>query len=69
MTEPFTLRPHEAADPLWVRLKAHLEARLLEARAQNDNPQLDAAATAALRGRIAVLKGLIALDRQMPETE
>lgn len=41
--------------PAVLKLQAHIEARLAEHRAANDNPQ-DADKTAALRGRIAELK-------------
>ena len=60
--EPFTLTPIERGDPLWLKLRAYLERRIADHRQDNDNDH-DAAKTAHLRGRIAALNGLIALDR------
>ncbi len=57
----FALTDGEKAHPLWLRLKARLTEQLIELRAHNDNPHLTEWETAALRGRIACLKSVIAL--------
>lgn len=59
---PFALTPLERNDPLWQRLRAYMERCIDDHRRDNDNDH-DAAKTAYLRGRIAALNGLIALDR------
>ena len=68
MTEPFDLTEGEKAHPLWRRLKAHLAAKLDGCRARNDDPALTESETAALRGQIKTLKGLIALGDDRPLT-
>lgn len=62
--ERFSLNDLEARTPLWMRLRGHMEQRLAELRAQNDTP-LDDRKTAELRGRIAMLKELLAADRPL----
>jgi hypothetical protein len=59
----FRLNALEAQTPLWRMLKQHLEQRRDQLRAQNESTTLDATATAVLRGRIAELKLLMAIDR------
>jgi hypothetical protein len=61
----FRLTPTEKASGLWLRIKQHLEDRLAADRARNDSLMTEPE-TAALRGRIACLKLLIALDDDMP---
>lgn len=61
----FILTDGERRHPLWLRLKAHFEEKMLEARGKNDGP-LSEADTATLRGQIKCLKGLIALGDEMP---
>jgi hypothetical protein len=63
MTGDFALTANDKANPLWARIKAHLQDRLADARVRNDNPSLTMteAQTAALRGHIACLKQIIAL--------
>lgn len=62
------LTSDEAASPLWKKIKAHVEARLAGVRAKNDKTQpMDK--TEQLRGRIAELKYLAALDRPAPQME
>lgn len=63
----FTLSDYEKSQPLWGRLKAHLEDRLAAARSKNDAPLTDAE-TATLRGEIRCLKTLIRLDISRPLT-
>lgn len=58
----FELTRIERSDPLWIKLRAHIERCIDQHRQDNDNPH-DAAKTAEIRGSIRALKGLIALDR------
>jgi hypothetical protein len=50
---------------LWLRLSAHLEDRLAACRVKNDR-DMPEEETAALRGEIKTLKGLIALGAERP---
>lgn len=60
----------ERANPLWYdKLLPYFKARLEEARAMNDNPDLGPEPTAALRARIKLLKGLVAADSPPPIEE
>lgn len=61
----FHLSDQDKAQPLWLRLKAHLEDRLAIMRARNDVVQPEDQ-TAANRGEIKTLKGLIALGDARP---
>lgn len=63
------LERHELDNPLWLKLKAHYEARLAELRIQNDSPNMTAEQTAALRGRIAEIKETLRLGEQLPSWE
>jgi hypothetical protein len=63
--EIFRLSAAERASPLWLRLKAHLNERLAKARTRNDGA-LAPDETARLRGRIACLKDLLALEEDRP---
>lgn len=57
------LRAFEAIDfntQQGVQIRLWLEAKLQDLREQNDAQNLDAVATAHLRGRIAEIKGLLA---------
>jgi hypothetical protein len=56
------LTPHDKASSAWVRIKQHLEARLVTLRTQNDKTMPEAE-TENLRGRIAEVKELLALDK------
>jgi hypothetical protein len=67
MTEDFQLTDGEKAHPLWARLRAHLEGRLDEMRRRNDAPQSEQD-TAALRGQIRSIQGIIALGDSRPLT-
>lgn len=60
LTEPQT------TNPLWHALRAHYTERLVQLRAENDNPRLDDAATAALRGRIDEVKQFLAMELPEP---
>ena len=65
MTEKFRPAEHERHTQLWRDLMRHVEARIAELRQRNDADQEDRA-TANLRGRIAELKALLALDKPDP---
>jgi hypothetical protein len=45
----------------WQQVQKWAEAKLATERNKNDDPQLDVAATGLARGRIAMLKELLAL--------
>jgi hypothetical protein len=66
----FVLSEHDKSQGLWLRLKAHFEDRLADARQRND-AALSEPETASLRGEIRCLKRLMALgnDRPMTGTE
>jgi hypothetical protein len=64
--DDFELSSADKASGLWLRLKAHFEDRLASARQRNDDVTLDAAATAANRGEIRLLKALARLDADRP---
>lgn len=66
--ETFELSNGEKLHPLWLRLKAHLEAELQLARSKNDHPKSENE-TATLRGDIRRLKAIIALGDDRPLTE
>lgn len=61
----FILSEGERHHPLWVRLSAHLSAKLTQARGKNDGA-LTQEETARLRGRISALKDLLALGDEPP---
>lgn len=63
---PFELTDHERASALWLRLRLHLDAELAAARAENDAMGKGPEHTAFLRGRIAQLKALLALQHDAP---
>jgi len=60
-----TLTPLEKQSAVWLKLERMLSTQLLALRSQNDG-ELNAEATARLRGRIAALKTILALgeDRE-----
>lgn len=51
----------------WMRVEEWATARIDAQRKRNDGP-LDAVQTAHLRGQVAALKELLALDKPAPET-
>lgn len=51
--------------PTWQRMREHVEARLNQLRQINDQCH-DMEKTASIRGAIAELKGLLALDKSKP---
>lgn len=58
----------ESNSALWLKIKAHYEARLQTLREQNDADR-DPDKTAKLRGRIAEVKALLGLDAPPPAAE
>lgn len=52
------------ADGTWKQIQLWAEARLKSEREKNDAVDMDPIQTAATRGRIAVLKELLALPRR-----
>ena len=62
------LTPLEAQSAVWKKIKAHVEARLAKQRERNDRSQ-PIEKTEYLRGAIAELKYLAALDQPAPQTE
>ena len=60
------LTVQEVATPLWMRLRDYMADKLDDLREQNDAGGLNEIQTAMLRGRIACLKELIALENQPP---
>lgn len=58
------LERHELDHPVWLKIKAHLEARIQSLREQNDSLNLTDEQTSALRGRIAEDKELLRLGEE-----
>lgn len=63
MATPFALTHEERTSALWHRLHAHLLSELDALRSQND-ADLGDVVTARLRGRIAALKEIAALNNE-----
>lgn len=63
----FELTYADKASGLWLRLSAHLEYRLADARIKNDRP-LTEFETAMLRGEIKAIKRILALGNDRPMT-
>lgn len=68
MKETFKLTEHERLNPVWPKLMKYFEARLQSLRERND-ANSDPQVTAMLRGRIAELKAVMNLDKEMPFIE
>ena len=66
--ELFDMTYAERVSPFWVRLSGHLNNLLEQARMMNDRASNTEQSTAALRGRIACLKGIVALGSERPMT-
>lgn len=64
--DAFELTAGEKSHPLWARLKSHLQDQLGAMRVRNDDQTLTDAQTAALRGRIAAFKQVLALGEDKP---
>jgi hypothetical protein len=56
----------ERHNPLWVKLAEHLQSEIERLRVKNDK-DMDAVLTANVRGRIAILKELLALAEDRVE--
>jgi len=54
--------------PTWHTLKKWAEAELVKAREKNDSLKIDHDKTTALRGRIKVLKEILAMPEKIKET-
>ena len=67
-TEEPLLNDVERQSAIWRKIKAHLEARLVLMRERNDRSQGEAK-TERLRGRIAEIKYIVALDKPAPHAE
>lgn len=61
-----TLTYEDKHSVTWARVKEFAEARITSLRAKNDG-MLDELTTANVRGRIAALKELVALETDLPE--
>lgn len=61
----FALKDSDLHSDTWRGLKQHLAERLAFWRGQNDGEHNDATKTALIRGRIAMLKDLLALDPKL----
>lgn len=59
-------RPVDRGSPAWMRVEQWANDRIADLRCRNDG-QLDPIKTADVRGRIAALKELLALDVPAPE--
>ena len=64
----FQLTPAEISSPLWMKLKAHIEARVAGHRRTNDS-NLNTEDTAKVRGRIAEGKYILGLDNSAPQMD
>lgn len=62
MSDDFKLTPGERNNPLWAKLERYLNDRLEMNRRKNDG-DLEPLETAKVRGRIAVIKDLLALAK------
>jgi hypothetical protein len=62
-----TLEREDFETDTWKRLRAHIEGELAEVRERLESPLLDADMTQVVRGRIAALKGLLALETALAE--
>jgi len=62
---PFALSREDLGSVTWRRLQEHMEAQLVKLRRRNDK-DLDAIATAKLRGSVAVYLNLLALANPSP---
>lgn len=63
--QEFALTASERHNPLWLKIKAHLEKKLQDARGKLEGEQTETQ-TAMWRGRIQSLKGLISLGDEPP---
>jgi len=68
VTDPFILTHVEKDSPLWRRLMGYHEARLKRLRIENDADKTPEA-TARIRGQIAEVKLMMALNNDQPIIE
>ena len=61
-----TLTKFEQQNPVWLKLKAHLESELARLRSLNDKMTSEVS-TAETRGRIAQIKDLLKVEDEPPE--
>ncbi len=59
----FELLPTDLVSSTWLKIEKHLEERLNNLRAKNDNENLKEHETAAMRGRIAEIKAMLAYGK------
>jgi hypothetical protein len=60
----FALNAADRETLLWRKLRKHLESELADLRERNDSIKHTEQQTAVIRGRIAQIKDLLALDPQ-----
>lgn len=56
----------DEASPCWQKLKAHYERRLADLRVRLEMTSLTDNESAVLRGRIAEVKALLAINNELP---
>lgn len=66
MSSKLLLNTAEKQTALWIKIKAHLEARLETCRKQNDG-DADAVQTAKMRGRILEIKSFFGAGKPTAE--
>lgn len=66
MSDPLKLNELETQTELWLKLKAHFEARLAELREMNDHTK-PMEQTEKLRGRVQECKYFLAMGEPSPE--
>lgn len=64
--EIFELTSGERNSAMWLRIKAWLDKRLHDLQCRNENANLSADQTAALRGQIAEIRVFIRLGEEPP---
>lgn len=60
------LTKEERTSPVWLSIKAKLQAKLEELRIKNDDAKLTDVETATLRGHLRMLKAFLALGNEPP---
>lgn len=58
-----TLSDTDKLSPVWIAMKKYLEERIESMRCKLENESLTEIQTAALRGRIAEMRGILALEK------
>lgn len=62
----FRLSPGQVIDPLWLKVKEHIEQEISRLRKENDNPALGPEKTALIRGQIKSLQNMMLLEDRPP---